>query len=122
MCRLRLGSFSESDAIHFTVAPLACELIDTKSSHAWRSAYLPPADSRIVAAAARDAIDALEPVGHWIVYSSKWLGAPVVGTGRVMSGIVPVTLLVVVLVLGVLAATTSLGVVRLEARHPPTGQ
>jgi pimeloyl-ACP methyl ester carboxylesterase len=42
-----------------------------------------------------------------------------------MSGIVQVVLfylVVVVLIFGVLAATTSLGIARLEAQHPPAGQ
>jgi pimeloyl-ACP methyl ester carboxylesterase len=39
-----------------------------------------------------------------------------------MSGILPIVLLALILVLGVLAATTSVGVARLEAEHPPTGK
>jgi pimeloyl-ACP methyl ester carboxylesterase len=39
-----------------------------------------------------------------------------------MSGIILFYLVALILVLGVLAAATSLGVARLEAAHPPTGQ
>jgi hypothetical protein len=39
-----------------------------------------------------------------------------------MSGIVPGVLLLLILTLAVLAVATSLGVARLEAEHPPTGQ
>jgi pimeloyl-ACP methyl ester carboxylesterase len=39
-----------------------------------------------------------------------------------MSGIVPIVLFLLILTLAVLAATTSLGVARLETEHPPTGQ
>src|SRR5947209_13686386 len=39
-----------------------------------------------------------------------------------MSGVFAVILLILTVVLGVLAATTSLGVAQLEAEHPPTGQ
>src|SRR5438105_1169644 len=59
--------------------------------------------------------------GQWIVMGGKGSNS-CGGTGTVMSGIVPITLLVVTLVLCVLAATTTLGVARLEAQHPPTGE
>jgi pimeloyl-ACP methyl ester carboxylesterase len=39
-----------------------------------------------------------------------------------MSDIVPIVLFLLILTLAVLAATTSLGVARLETEHPPTGQ
>jgi len=39
-----------------------------------------------------------------------------------MSGLFVIILLIVPLVLGVLAATTSFGIAKLEAEHPPTGQ
>jgi hypothetical protein len=46
----------------------------------------------------------------------------VVGTGTVMFSMVPIALLIVALALGLLVATTKIGVARLEAEHPPTGQ
>jgi pimeloyl-ACP methyl ester carboxylesterase len=39
-----------------------------------------------------------------------------------VSGLVPIVVLTIILVLSLLAATTSLGVARLEAAYPPTGQ